>query len=233
VEVEVGVLAAEAEALLRSYLHWCRTGLPYVVVKLATSLDGRVGFPGRRYQLSSEASVELVHRLRAELGAVAVGAGTALVDDPLLTVRLPSFEGPPALRVLVDAKGRVPGEARLFGPEAPTLVATTEAGLGRKGEWEKRGARVLLLPGSPRGLDLRALLEALGREGVQGLLVEGGPDLATSFLEEGLAQEVLLILAPRVLGPEALPLAPRPWPGLRLVQAEVVGEDLWVRLAPE
>lgn len=232
VEVTLGVLAEEAEALLRAYLHWCRTGLPFVVVKLASSLDGRVGLPGRRVQLSSTASRELVHGLRAELGAVAVGAGTALVDDPLLTVRLPEFDGPQPIRVLVDATGRVPAHLRLFGPEAPTFVVTTEKAAHRMREWEEKGARVLVLPASGRGVDLKALLEALGREGLQGLLVEGGPELATSFLEEGLAQEVVLVVAPTVLGPEGLPLATRPWPGLRLVQSEAVGEDLWLRLLP-
>jgi len=127
VDVVAGVLESEAERLNEAFATHVRTGLPFVVLKMAATLDGKVAARdgSSRWITGREARAE-VHRMRAAADAVLVGAGTALADDPSLTVRDPEYRGRPVLRVLADARGRVRPTARLFSDDAPTLVATTE-----------------------------------------------------------------------------------------------------------
>ncbi|HMA46800.1 MAG TPA: bifunctional diaminohydroxyphosphoribosylaminopyrimidine deaminase/5-amino-6-(5-phosphoribosylamino)uracil reductase RibD [Frankiaceae bacterium] len=200
VDVEVGVLAAEAGAANQRWLAVQRRGRPYVTWKFAASLDGRVAAAdGTSRWITSRAARLDAHRLRAEADAVVVGVGTVLADDPQLTVRHVEPTAQP-LRVVVDTRGRTPRGARVLDEAAPTLLA-----VGR-GVVPPPGADTVVLPPGEGGLDLAALLAALHARDCQEVLVEGGPTLAGSFVDAGLVDRVVGYLAPALLGgPPAYP----------------------------
>jgi diaminohydroxyphosphoribosylaminopyrimidine deaminase/5-amino-6-(5-phosphoribosylamino)uracil reductase len=207
IPVEIGLLERAAERLNEAFVKHVRTGLPLVVLKMAASLDGRAAARdgSSRWITGPEARAE-VHAMRAAADAILVGAGTALRDDPRLTVRDPSYAGPPKLRVVVDGRGIVPETHRLFDGEAPTLVATTEAApeAGRKA-WRDRGAEVIVLDeGSPH-VPLDRLLAELGKRDIQQVLVEGGPTIAWELVEQRLLDRVVLYIAPVLVGGREAP----------------------------
>jgi diaminohydroxyphosphoribosylaminopyrimidine deaminase / 5-amino-6-(5-phosphoribosylamino)uracil reductase len=208
IEVETGVLEPEAHSLNRAFERHVVTGLPSVTLKMASSLDGKAAAADgtSRWITGPEARSD-VQRLRAWADAVIVGAGTALADDPALTVReRPWTRARPPLRVVVDGAGRVATSGRLFAGDARTLVATTDrAPEQRVREWMQAGAEVLALDAGRGGVSLTALARALGKRDIQAVLVEGGPTLAWSFVEEGLVDRIVVYLAPLLLGGEAAP----------------------------
>jgi len=202
VEVSTGVLRDEAERLNRAYAKHIRTGVPFVTWKMAASLDGKVAArDGTSRWVTGEDARRDVHRLRASADAVVVGAGTALADDPSLTVRDPSYEGRPPLRVLVDARGRVPARGDLFDDEAPTFVATTDAApVDRREAWRAAGAEVVTFEAERGLVPFEALLRDLGKRDVQSVLLEGGPTLAWSAVEDGQVDAIVVYLAPKLIG---------------------------------
>jgi diaminohydroxyphosphoribosylaminopyrimidine deaminase/5-amino-6-(5-phosphoribosylamino)uracil reductase len=149
-----------------------------------------------------------VQRLRAWADAVVIGAGTAIADDPGLTVRDPAFASArPPQRVILDTSGRVPGDGRAFDAAAPTLVATTELSpADRRREWLDAGADLIVLDrDASGGVSLRGLMETLGKRDVQGVLIEGGPTLAWSAIRDGVVDQLVLYLAPSIVGGHAAP----------------------------
>ena len=238
IEVVEGVDRAEAERLNEAFSKHVRTGLPFVVWKMAASLDGKVASrDGTSRWITGEAARADVHRLRAAADAILVGAGTVLADDPSLTVRMPGYRGAPPLRVLADARGRVPAKGDLFNDEAPTLVATTDlAPEERRSEWSAAGAEVVVYEPEGQGVPLGRLMEDLGKRDVQGVLLEGGPTLAWSAVEEGVVDKVVVYLAPKLIGGTEAPtvLGGRGFApissalDLRVRSFDRVGEDLKV-----
>ena len=199
IDVEVGVLRAAAESLNRAYLHHRRTGRSFVSLKLALTLDGRMtAADGSSQWITGPEARQIVHARRLECNAVMAGAGTVLADDPKLTVRdVPAPRQP--LRVVVDARGRVPGDAAALGDGS--LVATTAScPHDVQIAWKETGAEVLVLPEDDRGVDLAALLDALGTRGVVEVLCEGGPRLASSLIRDDLAGRLELHYGPVLTG---------------------------------
>ena len=209
VEVVTGVGAEAAAAQNAAYLTHRRLGRPRVTLKAAASLDGKVAAPdGSSQWITGPDARADAHRLRAEADAVLVGAGTALADDPRLTVRLPGHAGRQPLRVVADAAGRVGTGGHLFDGEAPTLVATTPAAPGTAVDaWKAAGAEVLICNQAPDGggVDVEDLLRALAARGVLELLVEGGPTLQASLWAAGLADRLVWYLAPLAIGGAGAP----------------------------
>jgi diaminohydroxyphosphoribosylaminopyrimidine deaminase/5-amino-6-(5-phosphoribosylamino)uracil reductase len=207
VAVTVGAGAEVAEDQNAAYLTHRRLGRPRVTLKAAASLDGKVAAPdGTSQWITGPAARADAHRLRGEADAVLVGAGTALADDPRLTVRLPGWAGRQRLRVLVDAAGRVGTGGRLFDGEAETLVATTPAAPATAVDaWKAAGAEVLICAEDPAGVDLHELARALGERRVLELMVEGGPRLQASLWAAGLADRLVWYLAPLAIGGQAAP----------------------------
>jgi diaminohydroxyphosphoribosylaminopyrimidine deaminase/5-amino-6-(5-phosphoribosylamino)uracil reductase len=202
VRVDDGIGAAEAERLNAAYIKHVRTGLPFVTWKAAASLDGKVAARdgSSRWITGDEARAD-VHRLRAWADAIVVGAGTAVTDDPELTVREPGYRGRPPIRVVVDSAGRVPPTGDVFDGAAPTLIATTDRASARtRDAWRDAGAEVLVLEATDGRVSLPALFGDLGKREVQGVLIEGGPTLAWSALDEHLIDRIVLYLAPRLVG---------------------------------
>ncbi len=212
VEVEVGVLAAEAEKRNEAYLTSRRLGRPFVLYKTAMTLDGKIATrTGRSRWITGERSRARVQRWRNELDAVAVGVNTVLLDDPLLTTRLDGGRTP--LKVVFDSVARTPPGARLFEPDAAgvdarvLLFVTERASERRTAELEARGAEVVVMPEVQGRVDVRAALAALDRRGVSGLLLEGGGTLAWAFFEAQAVDRVAWFIGPKLLGgPGASPL---------------------------
>jgi GTP cyclohydrolase II len=175
-------------------------GRPYVVVKLAQTLDGRVATAtGDSRWISGIEERRVSHTLRAGVDAVAVGIGTVLADDPQLTVRL--VPGASPVRVVLDGRLRIPTDARILDEHATTYVYTTgSAPAGRRVALRSTGAAVRTVPAAAAGLDLAAVLRDLRRSGVRTLLVEGGARLVTSLLAAGLVDRAVVSVSPMIFG---------------------------------
>ena len=199
-EVTVGVLENESAALNAPYLHHRRTGRSFLTLKLALSQDGRLGAPdgSSRWITGEEARLE-VHRRRAEVGAVMVGSGTVLADDPSLTARDVGAEHQP-LKVILDGSGRVPPGARVFGVGDSMVVTTSRAPHETQVAWKEAGAEVVVLETSGGSVDVAALLELLGSRWITEVYVEGGAALATHLLASGLVDRIEIYRAPVWLG---------------------------------
>jgi diaminohydroxyphosphoribosylaminopyrimidine deaminase / 5-amino-6-(5-phosphoribosylamino)uracil reductase len=210
-----------------------------VTLKLATSLDGRIATAsGESRWITGEASREQVHRLRAGHDAVVVGIETALADDPELTVRLPGYAGPQPARVVLDSRQRLTPDCKLVksARDIPTyVVATGEPGRALS----EAGVRVLTVPaiGEDRP-DLKSVVQALEDQGLARLFVEGGGQVAGSFLRCGLVDAIEWFRAPILIGGEGRPgigalavagLAEAPH--FRRVEVRELGPDLWERYA--
>ncbi|HJR45106.1 MAG TPA: bifunctional diaminohydroxyphosphoribosylaminopyrimidine deaminase/5-amino-6-(5-phosphoribosylamino)uracil reductase RibD [Actinomycetota bacterium] len=189
VEVTTGVLEPEGEWLNAAYFHHRRTGRAYVSLKLAMTLDGRLGAPDRSSRwVTGEAARRLTHRRRLEVEAVLVGSGTVALDDPSLTVRAVDAPRQPLI-VVVDSSGSVAPTATLFGGPADVVVAThPSVPHEAQTAWKEAGAEVLTIPAPPleTGVDLDALIAELGRRGIVEVLCEGGGRLATELLRRDL-----------------------------------------------
>jgi diaminohydroxyphosphoribosylaminopyrimidine deaminase/5-amino-6-(5-phosphoribosylamino)uracil reductase len=210
VAVDVGTAAPAASALLAPYLHQRRVGRPFVVGKVATSIDGKVAAAdGTSQWITSAEARHDAHELRADAQAIVVGSGTALADQPALTVREVDLVPEHApLRVLLDARGRVPASGPLFEPAlAPTLVVTTDhAAPGAVDAWSAAGAKVAIVPPAVGGgVDLTETIALLGREGVLQVLFEGGGALVGALLAGAHADRLVAYVAPIVLGERGRP----------------------------
>lgn len=200
--VESGLLEAESRRLNEAYEKLVTSGKPLVLVKVAATADGRVATRGgaSRWITGDEARKE-AHRMRRDSDAVMVGRGTVEEDDPELTVRMvPLGRARPPLRVVVDSRLSMPEQSRLArGGEPRVLVAATPGhDAGKRERLRARGVEVLEVPEKGGRVDLEELLRILGSMGVARLMVEGGPTLVGSFLEEGLADRLALFIAPKV-----------------------------------
>lgn len=203
IEVHCGILENPCRRIIAPFARHILTGLPFVVLKSAMTLDGKTATAGGHSRwVSNGASREEVHRLRDRVDAIMVGIGTVLRDDPSLTTRLPDGGRDPD-RVVVDSQLRIPEAAALLHLKsaAGTLIATTDQAPGDKMERiREMGAEVLVLPRRDGRVDLQALLEVLGARGVQSLLLEGGAELNGAFWRAGLVDRVMMFVAPKIVG---------------------------------
>jgi len=201
IPTEVGVLNAACREINRFFFKFIRTGLPYVTLKFAQTLDGRIAtVTGDARWVSSPASRRFAHRLRSTHDAILVGAGTIRTDDPELTCRL--VRGRDPLRIVLDSRLRLPPDAKVFTDGKPTLVASTgRATADRRRPLAEKGIEVLEIAEGMEGrIDLGQLLIALGKRNITSLLVEGGASAAASFLKGNLVDRLLVVLAPKIVG---------------------------------
>jgi diaminohydroxyphosphoribosylaminopyrimidine deaminase / 5-amino-6-(5-phosphoribosylamino)uracil reductase len=209
VRVEVGVARDLARRLNRPFFMYMQNGRPFVTMKAAVSLDGKVAArPGVRTELTGVESRHHAHAIRAEVDAIAVGSGTVLADDPLLTARV-VWRSRPLVRVVFDRRLRVPPAARLFSTldSGPVVIVTTpEAVVSRRAqELEGAGARLEPIEPGGAGGGLEEAFARLARAGVLSLLLEGGPTLQLAAWRAGLVDAVQLYIAPVALGGEGVP----------------------------
>jgi len=242
--VDVEVLEDRAfERQNEQFLHHMRTGRPFVHLKLATTLDGRIAASGGDSRwVTGEDARRRAHELRAEAGAVLVGANTVRTDDPMLTARDLPAPPPRITRVVLDPHLTTSPRSKLArsAREAPFVVFAPESAFdGRETELQRLGVEVVATPLSEEGLDLPYVLDELGGRGIKGLLVEGGGETATRIVRKGLADKLTLFYAPKLLGSEGVPMigalrATKVAESLQFSVSEVekVGDDLAVTLYP-
>jgi diaminohydroxyphosphoribosylaminopyrimidine deaminase/5-amino-6-(5-phosphoribosylamino)uracil reductase len=240
VEVETGLFEAEARALNAGFLSRVIQGRPFVRCKIASSLDGATAMTdGESRWITGEAARSDVQRLRARSSAIVTGIGTVLHDDPLLTVRLRPGAWKPPLRVVLDGDLRLPASARMLKEAGTTLVLTASTEPRRADALLGAGAQVERIDEGGRGLALDVVFRRLAALGVNDVLVEAGPTLNGALLEAGLVDELVLYVAPRILGRNTRGLFELPdlvrleqGVSLELLDTRRIGADMRVRARP-
>jgi diaminohydroxyphosphoribosylaminopyrimidine deaminase/5-amino-6-(5-phosphoribosylamino)uracil reductase len=237
-----GLLAGEAAEINRGFVRRMLTGRPWVTLKLGASLDGRTALAdGTSKWITGEAARADVQKLRARASAIVTGSGTVLADDPMLTVRDPALEmrGRRPLRVVLDTSLATPEHAQVLGYAGSTLIFTRDAELPHAEGLRAAGARVEAIATGEGGLDLEAVLDRLGHLECNEVLVEAGPTLAGEFVHRGLVDEVVVYMAPVVLGHAARSLFKLPHLERMCDRCEFewrdvarVGDDLRLTLRP-
>ena len=237
IEVVTGVLAEESIQLNEVFMKYIVTKRPFVLLKAAMSLDGKIATAGGESQwISCETSREEVHHLRHELTGIMAGIGTVLADDPMLNCRIPGGKQP--VRIIVDSHLRIPEDSRLVtsAKEYPLVVASTEAcDIEKKSRLEAAGVNVLLVQADQNGhVDLNVLMDVLGEMKVDSILLEGGGRLAESALQAGIVDKVQFYIAPMLIG-GAQAKTPVEGEGIELLshawkvsdwKAERIGDDI-------
>jgi diaminohydroxyphosphoribosylaminopyrimidine deaminase / 5-amino-6-(5-phosphoribosylamino)uracil reductase len=201
IETVCGMLENECRAINLPFLKHSTTGLPYVTYKCAMTLDGKIAsITGESRWISCEESRKYVHRMRSHNDAVMVGVDTILADNPQLTVR--HVKGRSPLRIIVDSSLRTPTSVEILSGllARNTIIACTEEDLSIHQRYLRNGATVLVCNSLEGRVDLRDLLDKLGRLGVQSILLEGGSRLAGDALSKGLIDECVFFYAPKVIG---------------------------------
>lgn len=228
VDVQVGVGVEGAVRLNQPFFTRVRKGRPFVILKVATSIDGRIArAPGQRTRLTSAAADRHAHAFRAEVDAIGVGSGTILADDPLLTAR-GVYRARPLTRVVFDRRLRTPPSARLLSTlgAGPVIIVTTAeaARSGRREALEERGATIQIASDGT----VRAALQSVGSLEIGSLLVEGGAALHAAAWSEGVVDFLRLYITPHMLGPGGVPLLDgRPFSSFELIdrRVEPIGPD--------
>ncbi|MET0280889.1 MAG: bifunctional diaminohydroxyphosphoribosylaminopyrimidine deaminase/5-amino-6-(5-phosphoribosylamino)uracil reductase RibD [Steroidobacteraceae bacterium] len=235
VRVESGLLAEEAAQLNPGYLRRLRGGLPWVRVKLAASLDGRTALAsGESRWITSRPARTDAQYGRARSSVVLTGVGTILADDPAMNVRIPESDRQP-LRVVLDSRLRTPSDSRIINREGSVLIIGTVDDAQRRQSLQRQGVEIVMLPAVDGRPDLHAVLHLLAARGANEVWVEAGATLAGAFLRAGLYDELVLYLAPTLLGGDARALTELPpllhledRPRLRFTDVRRVGDDLCI-----
>ena len=214
IKVETGLLETQVRELNLGFEKRMVTGVPRIIVKIAASLDGRVALAnGESRWITGEQARADVQRLRAEASAILTGIGTVLADDPRLTVRDPQIDtlGRQPLRVVLDSRGRMPPQARMLSEPGDTLVFEGPAQTPVATALQSAGAKVMTAPLDSLGyVDLAHVLQELGGLQCNDVLVEAGSTLAGRLIELGLVDELVIYIAPVLLGPQARPMVQLP-----------------------
>ena len=200
VEVEVGLLEAEARALNEIFIKWVTKNLPFVTMKFACSLDGKIATVGGESQwISGEASRKFSHHLRDIHDAILVGVGTVLADNPSLTTRL--VEGKNPARVIVDSNARTPLSSKVVTDKsAQTIIAVTSIAPSEKISALKNLGVEIIFAGDGERVDLKILMNELARREITSVLVEGGGTIHFSMLKEKLVDKIFAFVAPKIIG---------------------------------
>jgi riboflavin-specific deaminase-like protein len=201
--VKTGVLENECRQLNEMFFHYMETGMPFITIKYAQTLDGRIATAtGKSRWISSEASLKFAHRLRAEHDAILVGRKTVGRDNPELTVRLVRGRNP--LRVIVDSKLTISPKAKVIQDtsQAKTLIATIKKPDDpRFKKLSRYGAELLTIDADQKGkVDLKKLFKILGERKISSIMIEGGSHIITSVLKNNLADRMVTVIAPKILG---------------------------------
>ena len=199
--VTEGVLQEECEYQNRVFFHYIQTKLPYVRMKYAMTLDGKIASAsGKSQWITGEAAREQVHRMRHEMTGIMVGAGTVIADDPMLNCRLPQTKDP--VRIVCDTTLRIPLKSRIVqtAEEQNTIIATCCQDEAKIREYQKYGCRIIVTEHADGKVDLKELMRQLGADGIESVLLEGGAMLNWSALEAGIVNEVYAYVAPKLFG---------------------------------
>lgn len=207
IDVEVGVLGEKARAQNEIFNKFITTRLPFVTLKTALTLDGRIATrTGHSRWITGPHAREAVHTLRHRHNAIMVGVETVLADDPELTTRL-TVPGLHPVRVIVDSRLRIPETARVLNDIAPTIILSTDQADTAKAQRLERSGATVLFCGSGSRVDLAAAMAKLGERGTASILLEGGGVLNGAMLQAKLVDKLMLFYAPKIIGGEGAPAA--------------------------
>lgn len=206
IKIRAGVLEKECTGINPVFNKYIRTGRPYVTLKIAQSLDGKITDARQRSKwITNKASRKMAHELRAEADAILTGINTVIADDPHLDVRGIGVYRQPA-RIILDTHGRIPDGSFVLKtagkPQATVIATTKDAQPGKIKRLKKTGADILILPKKESTVSLRSLIKELGGRGISHVLVEGGSRVAGSFVDEGFVDRFVFFIAPAVIGGE-------------------------------
>lgn len=201
IEVTEGVLKEECDALNEIFFHFITTGLPFVTMKYAMTLDGKIAcYTGESKWITGEAARAHVQQERLRHSAIMAGVGTVLADDPMLTCRLENGRDP--IRIICDSSLRTPLDSNIVrtAKQVPTIIATVSEDSARAVEYEAAGCRIIKTAAKDGHVDLSALMKLLGSEKIDSILLEGGGELNWSALREGIVSKVQAYIAPKLFG---------------------------------
>jgi diaminohydroxyphosphoribosylaminopyrimidine deaminase/5-amino-6-(5-phosphoribosylamino)uracil reductase len=212
IEVKLGVLEKTASKLNEFFFKYITTSTPFVTLKSGMSLDGKVATKtGESRWVTSDISREYVHQLRNQMDATLVGIETILRDNPRLTTRLKNSKGRDPIRVVIDSLLRIPIRMRIFTQESDAgniIITTINAPIDRIKKIESSGAKVLFVkPKGKNRVDMQAMVEELGKLQITSLLIEGGPGINASAIQEGIVDKVIMFIAPIIIGGKIAPSA--------------------------
>ena len=205
VKVRTGLLKKEAKKLNETFIKFITRKEPFVIVKVGMSLDGKIATKtGESRWITGEKARDYVHQLRREVDGVLVGVNTVLKDDPLLTVRgKGKRKGQKAkpMRIVVDSRAKIPLEAKVLKGKSQTIIAVTQyASKSRIKALERKGVRVVIVPGKGKAVDLVKLMKELGKSEIASLLIEGGGEIIASAFSSRIVDKVLFFVAPKIIG---------------------------------
>lgn len=241
IQVETGLLEAEARRLNEAFIKYVLTGQPWVTMKTAITMDGKIATrTGASRWITGQAAREKAHELRDIHDAVLVGIGTILADNCLLTTRLPGGKGRDAVRIVLDSTLRIPTDARIINlsSPAPTLIVTTGAAPAEAMErLAARGIEIMTVPHEDGRVAWQPLLEALAERKITSILIEGGAEVNATALAAGIVDKVVAFIAPKIFGGTSAPGpvggtgVAEPGAAWRLDNLEVMqcGEDLMLQ----
>lgn len=242
IETKCGVLSKLSSDLNRPFIKFMKRHLPYVTIKMAQSVDGKIAdTQGRSRWITSKSSRRFVQKLRAQNDAVMIGINTLLKDDPRLTSRIPTGREGQLLRIVLDTDLRIPLRSRILrnnktGGKDVFIVGGKGASLKKKASLEKIGAKVILLSRKNGHVNLISLMKYLAKMDVTSVLCEGGGELSASLLKKRLADEVFFFISPRIIGGRTSPTSCgglysdiRKSVKLKNVGVERVGSDILIR----
>ena len=209
ISVHVGVCEQEASDLNEVHRKYIQTGEPFVILKTAMSLDGKIATAsGESQWITSEASRQRGHEVRDTVDAILIGRGTVVSDNPTLTTRLQDREGQDATRIVLDSHGRTHTDARIFNAEseAGVIVAVTPAAPSENIDaLEKAGAEVVTVPDAHGKVCFKHLMEIFGKREITSVLIEGGSEINASALAAGVVDKVMCFIAPKLIGGQDAP----------------------------
>lgn len=201
IEVITGVLKDECDALNKIFFHYIQTKRPYVILKYAMTLDGKISaYTGASRGITEKEALRHVHQSRNRCSAIMIGIGTAVIDDPMLNCRLEGGRDP--VRVICDTHLKLPFNSKIVqtAREIPTIIATSCQDEQKREDLEDTGCRIWVVPEKDGHVDVNALFERLGEEGIDSVLVEGGETLNWSVIQSGAVNKVEAYIAPKILG---------------------------------
>lgn len=204
IPVQVGICEEESRQLNEVFIKYITTQRPFVILKSAISLDGKIATAsGESQWITSEASRLKGHEVRAQVDAILVGVGTVLHDNPSLTTRLPDRRGEDPIRVILDSRGRTPLGAKAFHPDSNAgtlIVATKDAPLKKIEAFKTVGAEVLIVKEKDGRVCLETLMQELGHREITSVLIEGGGEINAAALQAGIVNKLMFFLAPKLIG---------------------------------
>lgn len=207
--VHVGLCEQAAADLNEIYRKYIQTGMPFVILKTAMSLDGKIAtVSGESQWITSEASRHRGHEMRDEVDAILVGRGTVERDNPALTTRLQGGDGQDAIRIVLDSYARIPIDARIFNAESEAgviIAVTPDAPPENVVALQNAGAEIVTVPATDRKVCFKGLMEVLGRREITSVLIEGGGEINASAIAAGIVDKVMCFIAPKIIGGRKAP----------------------------